>query len=61
MKYQFTKAYFLDTNDGNPLTTDARIDDALKLLKTKEDCIEILGFPKCYNREDLLKVLELSK
>lgn len=59
MEYQLTREYFLNTNDGNSLTTEERIEDALKMLKTADDYIEVYSPVKCYNKEDLYKVLGL--
>lgn len=59
MKYQFTREYFLNTNDGNSLTTEERINDALELLQTADDYIEIPCLVKCRNKEELCKVLGL--
>ena len=58
-KFEFKKAYFLDTNDGNALTTDERIAEALKLLQTEEDYIELSCTEKCHNEEELRKALGL--
>ena len=61
MTHQFTREYFLDTNDGNALTTDERIEDALKLLQGEDDYIELANTVKCRNEEELRKALGLSK
>lgn len=58
-KLEFKRADFLDTNDGNALTTDERIAEALKLLQTEEDYIELYINDKCYNEEELRKALGL--
>lgn len=58
-KFEFKRAYFLDTNDGNALTTDERIAEALKLLQTEEDYIELSCTEKCHNEEELRKSLGL--
>ena len=60
MKYLFTAEYFLNTNDGNALTTNERIADALKLLKDDEDYIEVSGYDiQCKNEHDLRETLGL--
>lgn len=57
-KFEFKRAYFLDT-DGNTQTTNERINEALKLLKTEEDYIELSSTEKCHNEEELRKALGL--
>ncbi|MBO7195671.1 MAG: hypothetical protein J6V27_06545 [Alistipes sp.] len=61
MKYQFTREYFLNTNDGNILTTEERINDALELIKTEDDYIEVPCLVQCRNKEELCKTLGLSE
>ena len=58
-KFEFKRAYFLDKNDGNKHTTDERINEALKLLNTEEDYIELSSAEKCHNEEELRKALGL--
>lgn len=57
--YQFAKEYFLNTNDGNALTTDERIKDALKVLVNEGDYIELSSTEKCHNEEELRRALGL--
>ena len=58
-KFEFKRTYFLNTNDGNILTTNERIAEALKLLQTEEDYIELSFTEKCHNEEELRKALGL--
>lgn len=58
-KFEFKRADFLDTNDGNALTTDERIKDALKVLVNEGDYIELSCTEKCHNEEELRKALGL--
>lgn len=58
-KFKFKRTDFLNTNDGNILTTNERIAEALKLLQTEEDYIELSFTEKCHNEEELRKALGL--
>ena len=58
-KFEFKRTDFLNTNDGNILTTNERIAEALKLLQTGEDYIELSSTEKCHNEEELRKALGL--
>lgn len=57
--FKTNRSYFINTNDGNESlpTTEARINDAIHLLKTDEDCIELEDGTKCYNKQQLEKAL----
>ena len=66
-KYSFDIWYFLGTNkegnpDGNSMTTQQRVDDALLLLVDKSDYIELTlangkTKVKCYSAEDILNAV----
>ena len=54
---QLTYGYF-DVNDGNDMTIEQRISEALKLLQNEEDYIIFEDGKICQNEHELLSVLK---
>lgn len=57
MDYKFGYAYF-DVRDGDPMTLEGRIQEALKLLRNENDCILFEDGKKCENEQVLRQTLE---
>lgn len=57
MVYNFDYAYF-DVKDGNKLTLEERIKEALDMLQNENDCIILEKEKKCSNEQELRDALK---
>jgi hypothetical protein len=55
-KYSFNYSYFT-TGDGNGMSIQERIQEALALLTKNGDYIEFEDGRKCQNKEELISIL----
>ena len=57
MVYNFDYAYF-DVKDGNAMTLEERIQEALKLLQRENACIQFEDGKQCSNEQELKQALK---